>query len=79
MLRVTIEIVPFGIEERAEVLGTIKIGNINTTEDNRADYKYAVWDKDTKELISGKIKGHQREKGFWCLVHRVLGKIKKEK
>jgi hypothetical protein len=78
MLRVTIEIVPFGIEERAEVLGTIKIANINTTKDNRADYKYVVWDKDIEELISGEVKKHQREKGFWCLVHKILGKIKKE-
>jgi hypothetical protein len=54
------------------------IGNINTTTDNRADYKYSVWNAEDKHFFDGEIKGHQRENGFWSLIYKILDKLKRE-
>ena len=70
MLRITIDLVPFG-EEAAEAIGEMIIGNEHTYVDNTANYIYAYRDdRGTEEF--GHISHFDRDEGMWKLLHRCL-------
>ena len=73
MLRVTVELVPFGIEEDAQVIGTMLIANDGSGNSQYADYAFAYHNDSNPNVIAkGTVKHHARSLGFWPLVKRVL-------
>lgn len=77
MLRVKVEIVPFGKEEGAHQIHEINIGNMGDNPDGT--YLYHAWvdvDPRTKERPAPHaIVNHVRSDGALVLVHKVLEKI----
>ena len=71
MLRIKIELVPFGIEEGSKQIGEMIIGNINTNDKNEASYIYAYKDDHSAEEY-GQIHGFQRNLGVWELIAQCL-------
>jgi len=71
MLRVTIDLVPYGDEDLAHPIGEMIIGNDHTYMDNTADYIYAYHDdRGTEEF--GHITRFDRNEGMWKLIARCL-------
>lgn len=80
-LRVTIEIVPFGIENNKRTLNILNIHNIGKVEHLLEDdlkehvsdfYQYEVDETDENgEKKEPYTVIHQRSKGFWDLIYRA--------
>jgi hypothetical protein len=71
MLRITIDLVPFGNEEGSKAIGEMIIGNEHMYADNTANYVYGYRDdKGTEEF--GYITRFDRSEGIWKLLHRCL-------
>ena len=80
MLRVTIEIVPFGIESRARVISRLFIANIKSRPNNVSDYHYKLEDIDnTEQEVEGTVKNFERDNGHLALVKRVLSNLLRKK
>jgi hypothetical protein len=80
MLRVTIELVPFGIEEEAREIGKMVIANDGSRGYGVGDYAYAFTYTDRPANVStGTIKNFTRSLGAWSLVKRILNKRTEEK
>ena len=85
MLRITVELLPFGNEEKKEVIGYGEV--INTTTKMRkglGDYNFHIEGRgigDIEEIdMGGEIKGWRREeKNVWYLIKRILNKLPKMK
>ena len=67
MLRVTLEMVPFGQEESKYTIGVVEIGNTGTGTSEFGNYVVAH----DGEVV-GKIRRYPREQGAWKLVNRCL-------
>ena len=73
MLRVTVELVPYGVEEDARVIGTMLIANDGSGNYQYADYAFAYQNDNNPSVIAkGTVKHHARSLGFWPLIKRVL-------
>jgi len=77
MLRVTVEIVPFGNESRKRTLGVMEIANDGTGDHDWGMYRIrSVRDEDGNELAPQdaqiRVGPHLREIGFWPLVQRCI-------
>lgn len=66
MLRVRLELIPYGDEGKAKHLGTMEIGNINSV-GNVADYVVLL----NKEQV-GKVHKFNRSCGAWDLVREAV-------
>jgi len=71
MLRVTLDIVPFGDEDQKRPIGTVVIGRRAPGRINPCDYdvRLATDGKDVKQVI---VRDHYYEDGAWQLVRRAL-------
>jgi hypothetical protein len=73
MLRVTIELVPFGDESRARKIATMLIANDGTGDHRTGNYGYAFqYDDRSNDVATGVIKNFPRASGAWSLVKRIL-------
>ena len=72
MLKVIVEIWPFGDEKSKRVIGEMVIVNEGTGSPEHGDY-YAL--ADGKKV---KVKDFTRAHGFWSLLYRVLDNFKGE-
>jgi len=73
MLRVTIELVPFGNEEDAQKIATMLIANDNTGTIKHGNYAYAYDYSDRPDLPeSGVVTRYSRADGAWLLVKKIL-------
>jgi hypothetical protein len=63
MLRVTVEIVPRGVESRASVIGRLEVANV--TEEYDSDNEYG-------EIADYRVRGFRRSEGFWKLIERAV-------
>ncbi|WP_285908114.1 hypothetical protein [Pseudodesulfovibrio pelocollis] len=72
MLRVNMEIVPFGEEERKYSIGVMEIGNIGSQNDV-ANY---VVQLDGNDI--GKIEDFRRDRGAWDLVRLAIELLPQE-
>lgn len=77
MLRITIDLVPFGEESESKAIGEMIIGNIAMLDDNRADYVYGYRDNYGVEKI-GLVNNFDRSSGVWELVSTCLNAPNKE-
>ena len=71
MLRINIDLVPFGDEGSSRKVGQMVIGNIYTRNDNTADYIYAYKDNCGDDKY-GSVSLFPRDDGVWSLVSRCL-------
>lgn len=76
MLRVTIELVPFGVEALAKTIAEVCIANVGgNKETNEANYEVAGYEIKTDNKIeefAGTIFSHDRNQGARKLVAEVL-------
>lgn len=72
MLRITVELVPFGKEEFKKDIGEIIIINDGTGDYKLGNYKYTIGDE--TGTIKGKFKGHNRLQSVFQLLKSVLNK-----
>jgi hypothetical protein len=75
MIRVTVELVPFGFEENKRHLGTAEIWNDATGTLDVGNYKYRLskWGRPDVNWKEGKVKGFPRKsRGAWDLLYLVL-------
>lgn len=70
MLRVTIELVPFGNEEEAKVIGEMIVANVSGVSHN-AEY-VSAYHSDLSAGIAMKTARHDRRDDVWTLIKRVL-------
>jgi hypothetical protein len=72
MIRVTVEMIPYGIEKHAEVIGQLKIINDGTGTKEVGNYTWEMVEEGVGLLEEGKCGNFNREAGVWALVERVL-------
>jgi hypothetical protein len=72
MLRITIELLPFGLEENKRLLGIAEIENDGTGTKARGNYKYQMWGeldiaqkKKVRPWKSGRVTGFYRMSNSW--------------
>lgn len=70
MLRVTLEIVPFGIEAEAKEIGTMLIANDGTGNAGVGNYVFTYTENDAQ--YNGTVIDFPRSMGAWELVMRCL-------
>jgi hypothetical protein len=71
MLRVTLDIVPFGVESYARHIGTLEIAR-TTLCDDPEDYRVLVYATDGELLNIYTVKQHGYACGAWELTRRAL-------
>lgn len=75
MLRVTIELVPFGEEKNTEVISEICIANTGDGDSSQANYQaagYVIEQDGSIELVAGEVNNFSRTDGVLALVKDVL-------
>lgn len=72
MLRITVEIVPFGDETKAKEIGRGYIVNESTSINNKANYDCTFEEYGINEKFSVKLKLFDRARGFWALIGEAL-------
>ena len=71
MLRITVEIVPFGVEEDKKTIGEMVIVNDGAGTRNLGSYYWNL--KDDKGLaLFGEEVQHKRSHGVWPLIYKCL-------
>lgn len=74
MLRVTIDLIPYGFEDYKETLHKIDIANVKTFANDKANYIIKL--DDSKELA---LKKFNRKEGALALVKAVFDEIENDK
>lgn len=72
MLRITVEIVPFGDESAAKTIGKGYIINDGTSVNNKANYDCIFKTTDKNKIKKFKLRNFDRAKGFWELIGESL-------
>ena len=70
MLRVTVEIVPYGNEDEAHVIERMLIANVSTDDFNNANYDFIQ--TCGKERWAGQYNVFNRKWGAWSLIKNCL-------
>jgi hypothetical protein len=78
MLRITIEMFPFGNGEKKHTLSELTIINDGTGTPQKGNYLVACYSKNDPP-INIKLKNYSRNKGHLQLLYECLGKILDEK
>lgn len=71
MLRVTVELVPYGEEFAKRTLYELRICNVGGTQ-AVGDYDLVLFDKETGEYTSAGLKGFNRDLGALALLKQAL-------
>jgi hypothetical protein len=75
MLRVTIELVPFGIEEEASVISEVCIANVGGGNVLTGNYEAVGYEKlmdGEVQMLARRVRGHARNDGVLQLLKEVL-------
>jgi hypothetical protein len=78
MLRVIVQMVPFGNESEARELGRLEIANISGLGVEHARYRVQVNSQGHEKPLAGLIR-HRRSAGFWPLVAKAARTIARAK
>jgi hypothetical protein len=76
VIKVTIEIIPFGNENQRRKLGEINIINDATGTPDVGNYRIYYWKPDTGTLVT-KVKNYKREDGYLKLLQKCINKLVK--
>ena len=80
MLRITVELVPFGDEINKKKIGEMVLANTGSNEDGTCSY--SAWteaDSHSEPAMFGKIKSFNRTQSVWELLRLMLEAIRLEK
>jgi hypothetical protein len=77
LLRISIDIIPFGNEEHRETLAVMDIINDGTGTPKIGNYKIKYYDGNFTDCLEAEIKRHKRLKGFLPLVASAFEKMKR--
>lgn len=73
MIRITVELVPGGIEERKRVLGIARIWNTMTGTTTKGNYRFEIFAPTGRKVRTGGIVGFpRRSQNVWRLIKRML-------
>lgn len=73
MLRVTVELIPYGREEDAQILQVLEIWNDGTGSSTVGNYEFGYPDVNGHRRFKGEVKNHPRlDVSVWNLVWKVL-------
>lgn len=73
MIRITIEILPFGFEDNKRTVGSMEIYNDATGTATRGNYVFKFFDKLGRKRFNGEIKDFPRKQlTAWDLLFRIL-------
>jgi len=75
MLKVTVEIIPFGDLEQKSTIAEITIWNDGTGTSEKGNYQYTA--HHNEYAFSGHIKGFKRTLGALALIGRVIKQIER--
>lgn len=76
MIRITIEILPFGFEDNKRTVGSMEIYNDATGTATRGNYVFKLFDKLGRKRFTGEIKDFPRKQlTTWDLLFRILKMI----
>ena len=73
MIRVTIEVVPFGVEAKAKTLHVMEVNNIGTGDESTGNYD--VWASGPGWLLNLQHCGFDRSRGALALASECLGRM----
>ena len=78
MLRVKLEIVPFGIEYRCQQIGELRIVNDGShpKRPEYGNYQVSIVYENEFQCSTGCVKDHLRSAGAWRLVRKALKAVK---
>ena len=71
MLRLSLDIVPFGIEDASRPIGMLEIAR-TSLRDNPETYRVHIYASDGELVNIYPVKGHYYEAGAWELCRRAL-------
>lgn len=72
MLRIKIDLVPYGKEEWTRSIGEMEIINDGSGDHVNGNYIYEIWDG--AATIKGELKNHDRTQNVFKLLQAVLNK-----
>lgn len=72
MIRVTVELVPFGRDEWAKRIGTLLIANDGTLRGEDVGNYVFIRDDDQVGRREGSVSGHDRSGSVWDLIGKCL-------
>jgi len=78
MLRVTVDLIPFGDEDAAKTIGEMIIANDGLGDEELSNYVFALYDEN-QGLDYGTLQNFYRPAGFWDLICDCLIRGKFEK
>lgn len=83
MLRIIVELVPFGDESKKKEIACAKIWNDGTMDEDNSEewgnYEARIMEGEVNSqaiMYSKKVKNHKRNQSVWCLIRAVLENIK---
>jgi hypothetical protein len=71
MLRIRVEVVPFGVESDSREIGQMLIANDGTGDSSSGNYVF-VYANTHGEHYEGTVKNFARKNGFWELISECL-------
>lgn len=75
MIRVTVELVPFGDERFKKTIGILSISNDGTGDGQIGNY-HARLEDDHNAKVEVRVKEHHRRDGAWVLIAKVLDSMR---
>jgi hypothetical protein len=72
MLKITIEIIPWGKWELKKVIGTMSIVNDGSGTIEKGNYTYTCCDEKNNIIYGGIHKNFLRKRGFWQLMKEIF-------
>lgn len=79
MIKITVELLPFGFEKKKKLLGSMVIYNDATGSHDIGNYKFHIskWEPKEKEIWkTGEVKGFDRiKRGCWDLLYLCLKSV----
>lgn len=76
MLKVTVELVPFGVKGKTKKLVEAHIINDGTGTASMGNYKVKLFDKRGRPWREGKVEKHRRKDlHVWYLIYKAIGSV----
>ena len=76
MIKVIVELIPYGMKEAATKNAEMTIINDGKGNHEKGNYTYTIDSNILNENIKGYVKGYDRKKMIWSLIKTILKKEK---